>query len=174
MRPHQGVHVKGELDSEDLIEKVSGGRRCPRIDSRADCEPRLYHRYQERQHGRRSERRKMKFYRRCDKFESLGEGLRTAVLRAVACGGHAAHRTIGTHTSHHWASRDTGCGRALNAGQSGQRGLNRQESGQQDCRELDAPFHLLILKIVGGFLAVCVLDHIERKTFITAAGLQSR
>jgi hypothetical protein len=62
----------------------------------------------------------------------------------------------------------------LNAGQSSQSWLNRQKAGKQNRRELDAPFHLLILKIVGGFPAVCVLDHIEYETPITAAALQSR
>ena len=108
MRPHQGVHVKGELDSEDMIEKVRRRGRSPRIDRRANCKTELGCWKRERERNRRSDRGKMKFYRRCNKCESLGEGLRTAVLRAVACSGHAAHMAIGTHAAHHWAARDTG------------------------------------------------------------------
>jgi hypothetical protein len=144
------MHVKGELDSEDLIEKVGRGRRCPRIDGGLDCETKVGCGKRERWRNRRSDRRKMKFFRHCKRYESLGEGLRTAVLRTTADGRLASHGAVGAHIAHgHWAAGDTGCGRALNAGQSSQCGLNRQETDQQNRRELDAPFHSLILKIVG-------------------------
>lgn len=85
----------------------------------------------------------------------------------------AGHMAVGTHAAHgHWASGETGCGRALEAGERGHCRLNRQDANKQSRRELDTPFHLLIEKIGVGFVRVCVLDHTKCETPITAAALQ--
>jgi len=145
-----GIDVKGELDSEDLIAKVVRGRRRPRIDGQANSKTELCRRDRDRESGWRSDSGKMKLFRNRRRSESLGEGFGTAVLRTVAESRLAGHVAIGTHAVHgHWAAGDTGCGRALNAGQNGECGLNSQETDQQNRRELDAPSHLLIVKIVG-------------------------
>src|ERR1039458_10076634 len=121
------MHVKGELDSKDLIEKVSRRRRCPPIDGQADGKMELGRGDREWERGRRSKRGKMMFYRRCNKCESLGEGLRTAVLRAVAGGRLARHVAVGTHAVHgHRAAGSTRWMRALHAGQHDQCRLNRE------------------------------------------------
>ncbi len=144
------MHVKGELNSEDLIEKVRRGRRCPRIDGQMDYETKLGCGKRERERNRRSKRGETELFRGCNKCESLGEGPGTAVLRTAADGRLAGHVAVGTHAAHgHWAAGDTCCGCALHTGQSGHCGLNRQEANQQNRRELDVPFHPVIVKIVG-------------------------
>jgi hypothetical protein len=87
---------------------------------------------------------------RCQRRKNSGEGLRAAVLRAIAGGGLAGHLAIGSHAAHrHGATGQTGNGRALHTRKNGQSGLNREKGDHKNRCELDAPFHLFILKIRG-------------------------
>ena len=140
------MHVRRDLNSEDLVEDVSRRRGGRDGERRSGCEGLAGIRVSDCERYHRVREGELRPVWRRQLLDSLSSRLRTAVRGAVAAQIAVRHGTIGSHVAH--ASRTSlihgaacGTGRECAGGATGNQRLNNDQHDRESPHEFEQQLH---------------------------------